>query len=262
MEIQKTSVLSDTLKRLSQMTSRNQPKKGNDGQKQNKFFKAKPGKNNLLILPTPFTGDPFLEWAGHQNLLEVNFHTIPCNKINKDLDCIVCDTVDQLRADNWKGNFPIWKPLEAKISFYSPIINLDSLEDGVQWWRYGSTVLNTFTTWLQDLEGDELPFYDINRLEKIIVTYDKDADAAKMYSVNKKEAKKDKDYDPSKIKGWVESIQPLAEVLPSGPSNEEIASLLEVYIDKKVAELEGAVPQAPAEEISVSTKNKLDSLKN
>jgi hypothetical protein len=222
--------MQETLARLKGMTSQN---KGSGV----KYFKAKKGKNNLLFLSTEQTGDPFLEWGIHKNLLEPGWKSIPCSKHNRGEECLACTIIDDLKKQNWKGNYPLWKPIELKIEFYSPIIDLDDVAAGLQWFRYGKTVLTQMQNWLMNLEEGESPFYDLEHPEKIIVTYDPDKDPTLMYSLDKKSIKT----LPDNIEELAKNIKPLSEVLLSNEKTvEEIAGLLEEYMSHAEEKLKEA----------------------
>lgn len=232
------STLSQTLARLEKMTSRPTAKK-QDGESRNLFYSKKDGKNNLLVLPIPGTTDPFFSLGVHKGLLEVPYHTIECPLYNDDEECIVCDTVVTLKKDNFKGNMPIWKPIEQTIQYASPVLDLDDVSAGVQWWIYPRTVLTGFTNWLVNLEEDESPFYDLEnfQLEKIIVNYDKDAPAADKYSLDKKIAKLaplgiTKDI----IQESLASLPELRKILKSKKAPEEVANLLGEYLERMTTE--------------------------
>jgi len=212
------SDLKKTLARLSKLTSQT---KGST-----KYFKCKKGKNNLLFLSSEQTGDPFLEWGIHKNLLEPSWKGLPCTKHNKNEDCLICKVIEDLKKANWKGNFPLWKPIELKVEFYSPIIDLDDIEAGVQWFRYGKSVLTQMQNWLLNLEEDEAMFYDLENPERVIVSYNPDADPALMYSLDKKVLKT----LPENLEELMKEIKPLTELFNFDKTEEEIAALLETYM--------------------------------
>lgn len=222
--------LKATLERLSKLTAQNQ----GGGGAGVKFFSPKPGKNNVLVFPTKETGDPFLTWGEHKSLQDVAWKAVPCDKKNKGEECIVCQVVKDLQDQNWKGNFKIWKPIEMKLRYFSPVVDLDDIEAGLQWWGYGKSVLGQFENWLINLEEGELPFYDADEPEKIIVSYDKNADPSLMYKLEHKAFKGITD----EIKALAAGIKPLADVMKFSKSKEELAELLEAYMAKIQDELE------------------------
>lgn len=243
------SNLQKTLERLAKMNQQ-YPKKG-----AGKFYKPKPGKNNLLILSTPQTGDPFLEWGGHKNLLDIAYQDIACNKHNKGEDCLICQVIDDLQKQNWKGNFPIWKPIELKIRYFSPVVDLDDLEAGVQWWGYGKSVLTQFETWLLNLEEGEEAFYSETEPVKVIVTYNKEAEPANMYKLDKKSIKP---FPTEQIATWKSGIKPLIEIMGVGKSQEEVSTALESYMTKIQEELEATAAEPTAETGTSETNNTTD----
>lgn len=249
--------LKSTLERLRSLTAQNQ-----GGGSSVKFWSPKAGKNNLLILPTEETGDPFLTWGEHKNLLDVSWKTVPCDKQNKGEDCIVCQVIDDLKAQNWKGNFNIWKPIELKTRYFSPVIDLDDVDAGLQWWGYGKSVLGQFENWLINLEEDETAFYDLAAPEKIVVNYDPDADPSLKYKLEHKLLKS----VPDNLDELMKEIKPLNEIMKFSKKKEELAELLENYMAKVQASLE----EEPADETSTTeeeeetppaSSKKLNSLK-
>jgi hypothetical protein len=250
--------LQATLARLARMSSAN----ARTEKKQTaKFFKPKPGKNNLLVLPTPFTGDPFNEWGTHKNLLAEAWRDVACVKHNKGEECIICSVVDDLKAKDWRGNFNIWKPLELKIRYFSPVIDLDNIDEGVQWWGYGKTVLSQFETWLLNLEEGEVPFYDINQPEKVILNYNKEADPMSMYKLDKKLLPKA--FTASQNEIWAEQIKPLTEVFTYEMPADELMKALEQYLERVNNDIAATDTDAEEEEpVTIVKKGKLDSLRD
>ena len=256
---EKNEKLQKTLERLSNMTKQN----SNSGNGM-KFYKVKKGKNNLIILPTPQTEDPFLEWGVHKNLLDVAWKDVPCTKHNKNEECLVCSIIEDLQKSNWKGNFPIWKPIEKKVRYFSPVIDLDDIKLGVQYFGYGKSVLSQLETWMTNLEEGETPFYEPTSLEKIIVTYDPDADPSLMYKLDKKVLTTNI-VTSEQLEAWIASIKPLNELMTFEFSPEKLAELLDTYtqeIQKKLeAEAENSTDEPNEEEEKPSTSSKLDKLK-
>lgn len=220
--------VTSTLARLAKMNSANSKTKATTG-KTVKFFKPKPGKNNLLLLPLSETGDPFLEWHTHKNLLEKPYMDVQCNAMNKGEECIICQVVEDLQKADWKGNYPLWKPLELKTRYYSPIIDLDDIEAGVQLWGYGKSVLAQFETWLLSLEDDEKAFFDVESPQKVLVNYNSTAAPADMYKLDKKPLKP---FPAEQVAEWQSGIRPLKDVMGAGKSEEEITAALENYMER------------------------------
>ena len=247
---EKSEKLQATLARLSKMSKQNSG--SGSGMK---FYKVKKGKNNLIILPTPMTEDPFLEWGVHKNLLDVAWKDVPCNKHNKNEECLVCQVIEDLQKDNWKGNFPIWKPIEKKIRYFSPIVDLDDIKLGVQWWGYGKSVLSQLENWMTNLEDEETPFYELESLEKVIVSYDPDADPSLMYKLDKKNLPANL-VTMEQLEAWVASVKPLVELMTFELSEEKLAEALDDYtqaIQQKLEE-EAANPKEETSETEEPTK--------
>lgn len=261
------SDLRSTIERLNKMNSKNKGKNSTTTTTKStiKYFKAKPGKNNVILLPTTETGDPFLEWGTHKNLLGESWKDIACAKHNKGQECLVCQVVDDLKAQNWKGNFNIWKPLETKIRYYSPVIDLDNIAEGLQWWNYGKSVLTQFETWLLNLEGDEKPFYNVDTPEKIIITYNKDAAPMDQYKLDKKTLKP---FATSQVEEWSSGIKPLKELLTYETPQDRLLQLLDSYmervkgqVDATDAEASGEEKEAGEKQVAKPVKKRLDELK-
>lgn len=247
------SNLQKTLERLAKMNSTN-TKPAATGMK---YYKAKPGKNNVLVLPSPTTGDPFFEWGTHKNLLDVSYKDIACNKHNKGEECVICQVVEDLKKQNWKGNYEIWKPLELKVRYFSPVIDLDDIDAGVKWWGYGKTVLTQFENWLMNLEGDETPFYDIENPEKVIVSYNPDGAPTEMYKLDKKSLKP---FAKEMHDKWSLDIKPLNEVMTYEMPQEKIVKALEDYMEKVKDQVASATTE-DEDTIAPAKASKLDALK-
>ena len=248
------SNLKETLARLSKLTAQNQ----GGGSKVN-FYSPKNGKNNIIVFPTTETGDPFLTWGEHKGLQDVDWKTVPCEKQNKGEECIVCQVIDDLKAQDWKGNFKIWKPIEMKLRYFSPVVDLDEPEKGLQWWGYGKSVLGQFENWLINLDEGELPFYDLETPEKVIVNYDKNADPALKYKLEHKPFKGMTD----ELRALASEIKPLTEVMKFSKTKEELAEMLESYMSKIADELSGEeTPEEPEQEEPKAPIKKLGALKS
>ena len=252
--------LKSTLERLSKLTAQNQ----GGGGSMTKYWSPQKGKNNLLVLPTEETGDTFLTWGEHKNLLDVSWKTVPCVKQNKNEECLVCQVIDDLKKQNWKGNFKIWKPIELKTRYFSPVIDLDNVDAGLQWWGYGKSVLGQFENWLINLEDGETPFYDSETPEKVVVNYDPDADPAMKYKLEHKALKS----VPEEVEELKKDIKPLNEIFKFNKTKEELAELLECYMNKIQEEIEGDDENSNSteetndtEEAPKQTIKKLDALK-
>jgi len=223
-----------------------------------KYYKTKPGKNSILVLPTPQTGDPFLEWGTHKNLLDVSYKDIACTKHNKGGECVVCQVVEDLKKQNWKGNYEIWKPLELKIRYFSPVIDLDNVDEGVKWWGYGKSVLSQFENWLINLEEDEKPFYDMEVPEKVIVTYNPEGSPTEMYKLDKKTLKA---FGKELNSEWAATIKPLNELMTYEMPVDKVVKALEDYMEKVKDQVAATTIDEDEGKVEETPSTKLDSLK-
>jgi hypothetical protein len=253
------SALQKTLERLAKMNSAN----AKTATKSTiKYFKPKAGKNNILILPTPFgSQDPFLEWGTHKNLLDQPYKDVACIQHNKGEECVICQVVEDLKKQDWKGNYDIWKPLELKLRYFSPIINLDDMSSGVQWWGYGKSVLSQFENWLLNLEEDETAFYDLANPEKIIINYNPEGAPTDMYKLDKKAQKP---FGSSQVEEWQSDIKPLSEIFTYEMPQDKVLKALETYMERVKGQLDATDVEADAEEeeeVAPKKIGKLDKLK-
>jgi len=265
--------LNKTLSRLASL-NKNESQK-TEGKKFAKFWKPKSKeKANIIFLKFPSTDDPFAFYYQHKNLFVEKGRTIPCKKHNKNESCVFCDLVKELQSEDWKGNFPLWKPLEVDIRVYSPIVDLDNTEEGVQYWGYGSTVKNQLLNWLENLEEGEKEFYNSEELQKIVVSYDKDKEAAAMYSLDKKALK---GVSEEQIEKWQSQVIEFEELVKNFYKTEEEEEILAAeYLERVKEQLEKSEvatkkpetskivdPEEDGEEISLKPKpSKLSMLKN
>jgi hypothetical protein len=243
------SNLQETLARLNKMTSQ---KKGTGGKKI-KYYKAKNGRNEILVLPFKETDDPFLQWGEHKNLQDPGYLSVPCSAYNHGESCPVCDVVSDLKNEDWQGNKDIWMPIETKTRFYSPVIDLKNIDEGVQWFSYGKTVLAQFETWLMNLEEDELPFYDLDSPEKVIINYDKEADASLRYKLDRKILKKipDEIFDLHEdgLEGIADEMEDIKELLDAWKKSDDVlAQMIDDYLKAITAELEEEKEEEEKEE--------------
>lgn len=251
--------LSSTLARLNKMKNERSVTKTANGDKPVvNFFKAKEGRSNILLLPQLLTGDPFMEWGTHKNLLEPAFKDVTCVKHNFGEHCLVCEVVEDLKKQNWKGNMHIWKPLELKVRYFSPVIDLDDVDKGIQYWSYGKSVLSQFENWLLNLEEGETEFYNPESPEKIIVNYNSKAAAADMYKLDKKTVKP---FSKSQVEQWQAVVKPLTEVFSFKPQDEYITGLLDKFMERIQAELVDNSAHATDEGTAAITPDTLSKLR-
>jgi hypothetical protein len=239
-----SSSVQATLARLAKANAGNK-KAAATGEK-TPFFKMKEGKNNIMILEVPFSEDPFMPWAGHKNLLDQEWMEIHCDLHNHNKECIVCDVVDSLKKQDWKGNMPLWKPIEQKIKHFSWVIDLDDTDKGPQLWSYGKSVSSQFETWLANLEEEETPFYLKDNPEKIVVTFDKNKTAMEMYKLDKKVLKP---FAASQYEDWQSKTKSLPDIFDRyAKSQEDISELVDRYtlrMQEEIANMEAKGDTTP-----------------
>lgn len=217
--------LQAALEKLSKMNAGVQKKNA-------KYFTCKEGKNSLIVLPTTKDGHPFVEWWVHKGLVDPSkpWIGIACDKHNDGDECVICDMCQTLKDSNFKGNENLWKPLEATKEMYSPIVDVDNPDEGVQWWSYGKSISTTFETWLRNIEDDEKPFYDQAAPQRVIVNYDKSAAPKDKYKLDRKNLKP---IDPEQWEEWLAAIKPIDEVRNNRKSTEEKEEVLAAFIKGK-----------------------------
>lgn len=252
--------LQKTLEKLNSLKKKGSTSKS-EGQKFAKFYKPKDKeKNNIIFLTFPKAGDPFAFYHQHANILPEPGKTVPCKQGNLNERCVICETVASLKAEDWKGNYPVWNPIEAKIRFYSPIVDLDNIDAGVQYWGYGQSVMKQLETWLENLEDDEKEFYNIEDVQKIIVNFDKSLSAMEMYKLDKKALK---GVEKAQIAEWQSQVQELSEITKNFyKSEEEEEFIVQKYLErtiKKIKESEG--DSEAGEDTEQKASVKLTSLK-
>jgi len=221
----KNNSLQEALERLSKMNAN--PRKQNA-----KYFQCKEGRNDVLVLPTAKDGHPFAEWWVHKALIDPSkpWIAVACDKHNDGGECVICDMAQTLKDQNFKGNEAIWKPLEAQKEMYSPVVDLNDIDAGVQWWSYGRSISGQFETWLRNIEEDEKPFYDMLAPQKIIVMYDKNAAPKDKYKLDRKNLKP---LDPEVYDEWFATIKPIDEIRNNRKSADEKEEILGNYIKGK-----------------------------
>ena len=210
--------------------------KERDALKKKSFTKLQPGKNNIVAVPHN-PEDPFVIWGYHNSLQKESYWSVPCDAHNKNEQCIVCDVIADLKAENEEGNRHIWFPIELKFEFYIPIVNVDSedtIEEGPKWLRFGKSILSQFKEWLDNTDDDEEPFYSDEEPQKVIVTYNKSAAPSEMYKLDKKRMKP---FDKSTLKEWRGKLEPVETFLYS-KTEDQLKKIVDEYFERVAAEVE------------------------
>lgn len=195
------------------------------------FLKLKPGKNNIVFVTPTGAEDPFQFWGYHNNLQEVSYYSVPCDKFNKDEECVVCKVVDDLKSENHEGNKHLWLPIREQIEYYAPVVVVDSdatIAEGIKWLRLSKTVMSQLTEWLRNLEKDEESFYSDSEPQKVIVTYDPKAAPMEQYKLDKKSFK---GFDEAQLADWREGLKPIKDFILS-KSLTEVTKIVDGYFER------------------------------
>lgn len=202
------------------------------------FWKPQSGKNQIAILTPAGQSDPFVMWGYHKGLQEVDYYSVPCDKMNKDEHCVICEVVENLKAENWEGNKHLWMPIEQKIDTYAPIIDLSSaatIAMGPKWMRISKTIMTQLILSIQNLEEGEVPFFDAEAPQRIILDYDKTETPANQYKVTLKGLK---EKDTIKMMAeFAQSINPVGNYIFS-KTQDSNKKLIEEYFARISSNLE------------------------
>jgi len=207
--------------------------------RKNAFWKAKEGKNQVLIFCPEGAEDPFVFWGFHKNLQEVDYYSVPCDHTNKNEDCVICNVVNSLKDENWEGQRYLWSPIEGKTETYVPVIDLTSaatMAEGPKWFRVSKTIMNAMINSIKNLEEGEVPFFDQSAPMRVTINYDKSALPAAQYDTSFK-AMKDIP-TAEQYAAWASALKPVGEWIFS-KSQDEIKKLVDEYF-VRMAELADA----------------------
>lgn len=218
------------------------------------FWKPKDGKNQIAVITPEGLSDPFVSWGYHKGLQEVEYYSVPCDKMNKDEHCVICEVVDQLKAENWEGNKHLWMPIEQKIDTYAPIIDLSSaatIAEGAKWMRVSKTIMLQMIESLKILEEGEVPFFDLENPQRLIISYDKTQAPASQYNVSFKDMK-DKDIIAKMVEAS-HNIRPVGDFIFS-KSQDSNKKLVEEYFARISNVLEESMDKQPSDSTDAAEK--------
>lgn len=265
--------IENTLAKLDGALGKNKPKGRVDfkeiaEQRKQKIHKLKEGKNNIAVICPEGIDDPFLLWGYHNGLQEVTWYSVPCNHFNSGEECPVCDTVKNLQDEDWKGNRTVWQPIQKRIEYYVPCINLESestINEGLKWVKLPASGMKSITEWLRNLENGEEPFFSDEQPQKLIITYTKNVDPSAQYNFDKKNMKP---FPTEQLSKWKSELIDL-KTLFVPKSDEEIKKMLDAYFNRVAETIADSVQEnsdseeTPPEEIAVNPEvtSKLNSLK-
>lgn len=223
------------------------------------MWKPSSGKNQILVFTPSWAEDPFTFWGFHKGLQEVEYYSVPCDKYNKDEHCVICDVVDSLKKEDFNGNKHLWLPIEQRTETYVPIIDLTSaatMAEGPKWFRMSKTIMNPLIESLKNLEEGEVPFYDMENPQRIILSYDKSQPPATQYSVSLKEMKDKPSAD--QFAEWAGSVKPVSEYLFS-KSQEDNKKLVDEYFTRMASVLDEASSDSNGSEEPAAETNAAES---
>ena len=189
------------------------------------FVKCAEGRNDFVFLVPEGREDPFFEWGYHQGLQEVAWHSVACDAANKGEDCVICNVVEELQKDNFKGNMHIWQPIQKRIEIYAPVVDLNNLAAGARWIKVPKNVITTMVGWLEALEPNEVPFYDHDEPKKIIMTYKSSEAPATKYQVVEKPTER---FSEEQIADWLGNLKSLDSLMISRKA-EDVKKILDEY---------------------------------
>lgn len=228
------------------------------------FFKPVQGQNKILVITPEGQADPFTIWGFHQNLQEVSYYAVPCDKFNKDEDCVICNVVESLKKEGWEENKHLWMPIEQKTEYYAPIINLDSaatIAEGPKWMRISKTVMNQMVDSLKSLEEGEVPFFDAQNPQRLILNYDKNQIPQAQYSLQFKDLKGAVTAD--QIAEFASKIKPVGDYIFS-KSQDEIKKLVDEYFTRIAEVVDESIESNKAQiedKAAAAVESKLSRLK-
>lgn len=262
----KADHVQSTLSKLDQLLGKTKKKPRVDYKelndlKKKAFLKFEDGKNQIAIVkPTEDAEDPFFVWGYHNSLQEVAYYSVPCDRFNKNEDCVVCSVIKSLQEENYDKNKHIWYPIRQQTEIYVPVINLKSDEtiaEGLKWARIGNSIVTQLTEWLRNLESTEQPFYSDFEPQKIIINYSKDEIPANKYKLVNKNMKA---FSAQQLADWRGSLKSVPEYMFS-KKQEDLKELVDSYFEKISQEIGIGASDANTDVNQDDVTSKLNSLK-
>lgn len=237
--------------------------------KEKYITKCHDGKNQFIFITPEGATDPFVEWGYHQGLQEVEYFAIPCEEHNKGEECIVCNLVHAQQKANFEGNKHIWLPIQKKIEFWAPVVNVTTattIAEGPKWLKVSKSAMDQMIEWLKNLESDEVPFYDESDPQRVIFNYDANTKVFKdKYKLDKKNASALPAQQLADFKGALPAISTFF----TSKTQEETKRLLETFLERieeqtatsETSQESDELPFSNNEEVDAKVTSKLDSLK-
>lgn len=253
-----------TLNKLDSLIGKNKKKGRVDFKELNElrkkaFLKLKEGKNSVaFVRPDEKSEDPFFVWGYHNSLQEVAYYSVPCNKFNKNENCVICNVIESLQEEDREKNKSIWFPIRQQTEIYAPVVDLDNESEGLKWLRISKTIVSQLTEWLRNLEATEEPFYSDNEPQKVIISYDKSEQPMSQYKLVNKNMKA---FTAQQLADWRGNLKPVADYI-FGKKEDELKTLVDEYFERVSNEIGTATTNAEQEKEQVaSVESKLASLK-
>lgn len=204
------------------------------------YFKPAQGKNELIIVGAT-DDEPFMIWKVISGLKQVPFHTVSSLANQTDehgnpLSCPIEEYHTELKQD-FKANLHLIKRLQFPEQVIVPVLDVNDLAKGLQYWRTPKAFLDEVTKFLENVDEDNEEagdFWNINSeaYAKVIIDYDKNATAiAKKYAISLKplKAKAISEYK-SHVLTAIQNVKPIEELMKSSTvSREELLKLLEEF---------------------------------
>lgn len=135
----------------------------NGGMTNDFWSPPKQGRAQVRLFAYPHGEDPFLEYYFHFNIGKGGRGSILCPKKNGfGNDCPICDLANEMYASNDPQDADISKKLYARQRFYGTMIDRADETQSPKFWGFSKTLYIKFLTWLQEDDGDNENFLDVN----------------------------------------------------------------------------------------------------
>lgn len=207
-----------------------------DELKKKYFLKIKNGKTNVVFVTPEGAEDPFSFWGVHAGLQKTSYWTVQCDEENEGTECTVCNVINELKNEDYKGNYKLYNPIKKDIEYYAPVVVVDSdktIEEGIKWLKISKTVMSQLTEWIRNMEADEEPFYSDEEPQKISIIYAKDAAPADKYKLDKRNFKA---FSDEQLSEWRAELKEIKEFMFI-KSQESINKLVEEYFARVADEV-------------------------
>lgn len=152
----------------------------NTKRKSDLFWKPKPGKTQVRIVPYKYNQDnPFIELLFHYNLNNKTYLS-PQSFGRPDP---IAEFSDKLKSTGDKEDWKEGKGLEPKLRTFVPIIERGKENEGVKFWGFGKTVYQEILGYIADPDYGDIT--DPTSGRDITIEYTTAKDAGTAYPVTK-----------------------------------------------------------------------------